>query len=116
MATEVEDEIKRICKNIGLYYKQMGKEYPIDDKNRGLFEAFCEENGYDIDNVLDEIDSPQEPFLYDPEDGFAENDFPFPKSKPQTAATIIDIVKECMQKQPDPNACTNSYECMYFYF
>ena len=44
---KIQIDIIRICKHMGLYYKEMEDDYAIDDSNRGLFQAHCEENGFE---------------------------------------------------------------------
>lgn len=101
---EAEMNIEKMCKNMGLYYKALNKEYPMIGDNedlKGLFEAHCENNGYDYDGVVAElaVDSGDE-VLCDPDEGFADGDFPFPEGQPQTAATITRILEECNKLEP----------------
>ena len=121
MASADDIDIERIDKNMSLYYKELGAEYAIDEETGGLFQSFCDDNGFDADTILDEFQKDAQDLesdgvdVCDPVDGFADGNFPFPKTKPQTAATIIAIVRECNKENPNFGIYTGALpECMYF--
>ena len=97
MAKELTLNLETIDGNLAEYYKLKNVSYD------SLLASWCEDNGIDDEEALqEEFDAdPNDSTMADPEEGFADGEFPFPSQHEETAVTIMKILQICRQEAPN---------------
>eukprot|EP01084_Bolivina_argentea_P302260 521708_1 len=81
--------IKKIDAGLSRYYKLWQRDDYFDDRNRGKFEASCDENGFGEEDIEDELEtSAEECMLLDFDDNF-------PGVKNNNLESIFTVIKKC---------------------
>ena len=107
--------IKTLDKNLRKYYKLQYKEYKVDENDNGVFAVWCEENGYDTDAVKEDLEM-------DPDEDEAmmlefDDEFPYPKNKKKDKITMLQILNECFNSNPNlAQYSGETPECMLYYY
>eukprot|EP01084_Bolivina_argentea_P266244 451528_1 len=95
--------IEKTDAGLSVYYEQMGRnDYFNSDKN-GKFAVWCEENGYDDEEIIDEMevkDATEFLFIEIDMDDNGNNMFPLPddiRNENEKATKIMEIIQACYQ-------------------
>lgn len=95
----VDDWIARTDRNLNKYFKLMGCKRYLIGEGTGMFAAWVQDTQCDEDQVLAELERANVyPSFYRELQDFT---FPMPPNKPNNAATVIQIMRRCMHKDPE---------------
>eukprot|EP01084_Bolivina_argentea_P314185 544180_1 len=96
-------KVQQIDKALGRYYQTLGADSYFNEDGIGIFQAWCDDNGFDDDAVNDEFnENPSECSIIDFDENFPlQNDT---TDETKRAQQIIKIIQQCYN---DPNAFTN---------
>eukprot|EP01084_Bolivina_argentea_P193273 331619_1 len=90
--------VKQIDQALGRYYARYNQHY-FDDQSKGLFQAWVEDNGFDTDAIVEELNvGADDCTLVE----FDDKTFPFGSNQLENKnQAIYDIIKRCYE---DPDA------------
>eukprot|EP01084_Bolivina_argentea_P236583 397759_1 len=88
--------IAKIDKELENYYKLLGRDNYIDDDGIGKFIAFTQDNGFESDDIREEleVEDPEDSMLIDFDDNFPFIESFKPKDQKETAKAMITIFRK----------------------